>query len=189
MSFPLAYHWSKQVTWQQQGGKVESPPRKGQWTFIRITAHPMAVSTTGVSHHSQTSVIAHVILAPVLYLISLHRNLGPHLQLPIRQFFLVTLNWRRTSKLKSFPFQHFVYFWLKASYPPGYANQTPGGHLWLLSLLIHLISTHHSQSLFNCTQYMSLDYSCFFSSLLPLLVLICMLSHSVVSDSLGPHGL
>ena len=43
------------------------------------TAHPMAVSTTGVSHHSQTSVIAHVILAPVLYLISLHGNLGPHL--------------------------------------------------------------------------------------------------------------
>ena len=39
----------------------------------------MTISTAGASQYSQTSVIAHVILAPILYLISLRRNLGPHL--------------------------------------------------------------------------------------------------------------
>lgn len=72
------------------------------------------------------------------------------------------------TKLKSFPLQHFA--WLKSYRPPGYPDQTLGGHLWLLSLLVHLISTHHSESPFDCTQYMSLEYFCCFSSLLPQLV-------------------
>ena len=80
MSFPLAYLWSKQVMWQQQGSKVESSPQEWAMNLYKNnTAHLMTISTAGASHYSQTSVIAHVILAPILYLISLHRNLGPHL--------------------------------------------------------------------------------------------------------------
>ena len=85
------------------------------------TAHPMTISTAGASHYSQTSVIAHVILAPVLYLVSLHRNLGPHLWLPIRQFSLVTLNMNKQTKVISssafclFLVEGFLSTWLHKS--------------------------------------------------------------------------
>ena len=46
MSFPLAYLWSKQVMWQQQGSKVESSPQEWAMNLYKNnTAYLVTIST------------------------------------------------------------------------------------------------------------------------------------------------